>query len=78
MNKKSLMEKKENDEENFSGGTIIFCDSMKNSNIVHCNMRLKINKESMVVKNIKDSILRMGIKGVDSEKSMQKELNKWS
>lgn len=78
LNKNLNMEKKANGDDNFSGGTIICCDSMTDSDIAQCNMRLNIDKESMVAKNVKDSIIRMGIIGGNSEEVYRRKLKEWS
>lgn len=48
-------------EDSFTGGDIMCCESMTESDVGLCNDRLRRNEDSEVGSNVRDSILNLGV-----------------
>lgn len=74
LRKKPSTTNKGEDDDGFSGGTILCCDSMSETDIERCNQRLLTNKDSFVTSRMKDNMLRLGIDCKGREDEIQVEL----
>lgn len=57
-NNNSRLSHKGKVEDNFFGGSVLCCESLTDSDIVQCNLRMRSNLESKVGGMIKESILK--------------------
>lgn len=64
----------EEEEDDFFDGVVLCCESMTDSDISQCNSRLLVNKESMVAKTIKESMIKLGVVSADPDKSLLKKI----